>query len=311
VDRQTEALQLADELLADIELARLAVDRVVMKATRLARLIEDDVALNWLTFELTGCPDTEAGRRHMARTLRWTEAAEKKGHWGSAAALQAGIDTHRQTIQSFQIGSISGDALVPALREQRSNILTLSVNLGSFERILAQVVAMVHEFVSRVYQELQFSDAQAAMFEAARKDVDARLAHLGGDALTKIASINDRFRAGDSEAISHAMTTARRLIDSVADSVFKARSEPYAIGDESFAVDESRVLNRINAFLHLKGVTAGRRQRLRRTLGDIYGRVSKGVHDDVDIEEARFVFLQTYVVLGEVVSLVQDSDIEP
>jgi hypothetical protein len=38
-------------------------------------------------------------------------------------------------------------------------------------------------------------------------------------------------------------------------------------------------------------------------MADIYGRASAGVHDDVTVEEARFIFLQTYVVIGELLSL--------
>jgi len=136
--------------------------------------------------------------------------------------------------------------------------------------VVTRVVGLIHEFVTRVHLELQFSDAQAEMFETARQDVDARLALLGGDALTKISSINERFRAGDPESVSsHAMTTARRLIDSIADAVFPGRAESYAIGKEEFSVDNSKVLNRINAFLHQSGASEGRRSRIRRTLGDI------------------------------------------
>jgi hypothetical protein len=62
------------------------------------------------------------------------------------------------------------------------------------------------------------------------------------------------------------------------------------------------VLNRINAFIHTCGVRGGRADRLRRSLSDIYGRVSTGVHADVDGHEARYLFLTTYVLLGEILT---------
>ena len=82
------------------------------------------------------------------------------------------------------------------------------------------------------------------------------------------------------------------------------RSEPYSIGEEAtLTVGRQNVLNRLQAYTHLHGVPKGRRDRLRRTLADLYGRCSAGTHAEVTVEEARFVFLQTYVVLGEVLRL--------
>ena len=46
---------------------------------------------------------------------------------------------------------------------------------------------------------------------------------------------------------------------------------------------------------------------LRRTLGDLYDRVSTGVHGDVTSDEARFLFLNTYLYLGEVLALEQPT----
>lgn len=66
---------------------------------------------------------------------------------------------------------------------------------------------------------------------------------------------------------------------------------------------QQNVLNRLQAYSHQQGISKGRRDRLRRTLGDLYDRCSAATHSEVSVEEARFVFLQTYVVLGEVLSL--------
>ena len=303
MDRQAQALALAEQLLEDVELTRLPIDQLVLKATRLARLIEDEAALVWLGFETRGVPGSEDGKRHMSRTGRWKDREKGEGYWSPAGAIQAMIDSGGQAVGALKVDSVGGEWASIALREQRGAIVSLSSQSMIMAGVVVRVAGLIHEFVTRVHLELQFSDAQAEMFETARQDVDARLALLGGDALTKISSINERFRAGDPESVSHAMTTARRLIDSIADAVFPGRAESYAIGKEEFSVDNSKVLNRINAFLHQSGASEGRRSRIRRTLGDIYGWVSKGVHDEVDVEEARFVFLLTYATLGEVVSL--------
>lgn len=66
---------------------------------------------------------------------------------------------------------------------------------------------------------------------------------------------------------------------------------------------QGNVLNRLSAYVHSRGVSGGRADRLRRALFDLYGRVSTGVHANVDGLEARYVFLTTYIVLGELLDL--------
>ena len=99
------------------------------------------------------------------------------------------------------------------------------------------------------------------------------------------------------------MGTCRRLIDAVADHVFAARDEPYELNWQTLTMKQNAVLNRINVVVHTVGVRGGRADRIRRSLSDIYGRVSTGVHSDVNSHEARYLFLATYVLLGEVLTL--------
>jgi AbiTii len=86
--RRDDALLLAEELLSDIELARIEPTAVIRKASRLARLLDDADAMAWLSYETTGYPekaldadasnaarrsqrmkDTDEGREPIARTL--------------------------------------------------------------------------------------------------------------------------------------------------------------------------------------------------------------------------------------------------
>lgn len=98
---------------------------------------------------------------------------------------------------------------------------------------------------------------------------------------------------------------AHRWIEAkaVADAVFPARDEPFPVGDDQISVKDDKVLNRLKAYMIEQGGSPGRIDRLRRTVGYLYERVSKGVHDDVTPDEARFVFLHTYTTLGEILSL--------
>ena len=49
-------LQLARELVDDVELSRLPAEQTLLKALRLTRLLEDEEAQEWLGYELSGYP---------------------------------------------------------------------------------------------------------------------------------------------------------------------------------------------------------------------------------------------------------------
>jgi hypothetical protein len=165
--------------------------------------------------------------------------------------------------------------------------------------ICGQVVATVYDMVAQIYHELLFSELQATLFADTQTKVDGSLSAASGSALDKIERVSDRLRDGDPESVSQALTTCRRLIDSCADFVFPGHADPYQIGDEAtLNVGQQNV----------QGLPKSRRHRLRRTLADLYGPCSAGTHAEVTVEEARFVFLQTYVALGEILTL---GDTEP
>lgn len=48
-----EALKLSEEILQDIELDRIILERVVFKCGRLARLMNEGKAIKWLEYEIS------------------------------------------------------------------------------------------------------------------------------------------------------------------------------------------------------------------------------------------------------------------
>jgi predicted NBD/HSP70 family sugar kinase len=129
------------------------------------------------------------------------------------------------------------------------------------------------------------------------------LAPVSAKALERIESIIERLAKGEEEAISHAMSTCRRLIDSFADAVYPAQSEPVLVDGQPVEANKSKVLNRIDLYVRQYTTSKSRQQRLRQLLRGIYDRVSTAVHNDVTPAEARFLFLETYVALGEILAL--------
>jgi hypothetical protein len=305
VGRQEEAIRVADELLADIELKRLKASEVVLKASRLARLVGHTELTEFLGCERNGYPTDGSAWEWIGRSGRWAEREKNTFYTYSIAKVEAEVESAQQAIDAMRGGgNYSGDYALLASRGHDERILRSSANLGTWTGICRQVVATVYDMVTEIYHELLFSELQASLFADIQEKVDGSLAAASGTALEKIERISDRLRDGDPESVSQALTTCRRLIDSCADYVFPGRDEPYKIGDEAdLKVGPQHVLNRLQAHTHACGASKSRRDRLRRTLSDLYGRCSAGTHAEVTIDEARFIFLQTYIALGEILTL--------
>lgn len=303
MSRHEEALRVAEEVLADIELKRLRASEVVLKASRVARLVGHGELSEFLTCERNGYTGSET--KWIKLSGRSSIDDKDKYYPQSIAKIEANLETARDTISAMQGGgNYSGDHIVTASRDHDNKIASHSRIAGVWSGIAGQVVSVIYDMVAEIYHELLFSELQASLFADTQGKVDGLLAEASGSALEKIERVSDRLRDGDPESVSQALTTCRRLIDSCADHVFPAESEPYVIGDEAtLAVGQQNILNRLQAHTHQRGIPKGRRDRLRRTLADLYGRCSAGTHSDVKVEEARFIFLQTYIALGEILTL--------
>lgn len=309
VGRQESALQLADDLLADIELQRLKASEIALKASRLARLVGHDDLTALLGFELAGYPHDGSDQEWIDKTGRWADKTAGTAYTGSLANIEAKSEGSRAAMLSLQSGgNYSGDMILPASRDHDAKITAHANLLGTLGGISGQVTAVIYRMVTEIYHELMFSDLQASLFAETQANVDGELARASGSALDKIERVADRLRDGDPESVSQGLTSCRRLIDACADHVFPARDAPYVIGEQPLSVGQSNVLNRLQAYCHSIGLPKSRRDRLRVMLKELYSRCSAGTHAEVTVQEARFVFLQTYVVLGEILTATSEGE---
>lgn len=226
MNRQEEALELAEALLTDVELSETSTAKRVLKAMRLARLMQDDTAQEWLRFEIEGVPNSARGREWMTRARRWTDEEATRGYWAPAAELEAILEGSRSSAAQLAGDvSLSGDYITIAMRERSQLITSHNKNATSMAKVLAAIDAQIYRYAGDVYAELRFSQVQASLFDSARASVDAALVAMGGSALRKLDSISERLTAGDDEAVSQAMNSCRRLIDAAADHLFPAQDD--------------------------------------------------------------------------------------
>jgi hypothetical protein len=302
--KSQEVARRAEELLAAIESGTVPFDILVAKALGLARDVGDVEAVEWLACEAGGYAlSTDVRKRYAMLTDRWDGTSEE--HYpGSAAkiahavtAMNHALDANKQ----FEPGASTASLML--LNQKVKNINTWTTAIQPLEDILSAVRAHLHLFASRILVEAQFSETSRSLFERYQSQVDAQLAAQAATAFEKIPSVFERLQAGEPEAISHALTSCRRIIDSFADAVFPPRPTPVIIDGTELDCGADKTKNRIRAFIASKVSSRSRRDRINRNLASLYDRVSAGVHSDVAVDEAQALVLNTYLLLGELISL--------
>lgn len=297
-------LALSNELLDDIELDRLPAEKLLLKANRLARFAGSDEVQKWLNFELQGyVSNDEISLRYMSLTGRWTNYEEKKGYWGPLGQHEAGIDANKARMAATTINSLSGDYSLAVFNRVNQEHHSINLAIGRLSGVRSRVLGLLHNFVAGVYHARQFADVAERTFEGYKKEVDALLAEKAGDVLTKMPSVVARLKEEDPEAVSHALVTCRRILEAFADAIFPPSDETIEIGGNTLKLDAGKHQNRINAFIAARTTSTSRRTRLRQNLSNLFDRVSTGVHSDVSPAEAYSLFLNVYLILGEVLHI--------
>ena len=306
--RSEHILELARELLDDIELSRTSAESLVLKASRLARWVGSDEIRYWLKLEMGGYNSSnETSLKYMSITGRWINREKNWGYWGPLAQQEAAIAAEQAKLAALRTPDSSGEWASVAIANVTSAMTKTANNISTFSAIKSRVLAQLHSFVSDVYYEKEFDSLSESIFEKYKSSVDTLIAESCGDVLEKIPSVMSRLSEHDPESISQALITCRRIIEAFADSIFPPTDETIEIGGNTLKLDASKHQNRINAYVHQRVASQSRKQKIRQNLSNLFDRVSSGVHNDVTVEEANSLFLNTYLFLGEILHIRKDA----
>lgn len=303
VSKSVHIISLSKEIIDDIELSRIKGQALLLKATRLARYVDDEEIRKWLRFEMQGFNSNEVALKYMTKTGRWTDKENKKGYWAPLAQIEAEAEAQMKKLSLIRIPDISGDRAVLVIDRITTQMNAATNYISELEGIKSRVLSLIHDFATNVYYQKTFDYVAESIFDTYKKDIDILIAENSSDVLGQIPSVVGRLSDGDKESISQALTTCRRIIDSFANHIFPASNDTINIGGNVLSLKQDKVQNRINAFIHLKSESDSQKKKLRQNLSNLYERVSAGVHSDVNANEAKSLFFNTYLLLGEILTL--------
>ena len=153
-----------------------------------------------------------------------------------------------------------------------------------------------------IFKRLSFGEIPSRQFNTIRDRVDNLLLDLCPEAIEKFMVAYERLASSSAEDWSLALTAARRIFKSVADSLYPPRETTKG----ARKLGEDQYINRLWAFLD-ENAAAGSDKDLAKAHINYMGaflerlneKASKGVHAEVSYEEAVRAVLYTYLTLGD------------
>jgi len=186
--------------------------------------------------------------------------------------------------------------------------------------IVERTTHRVFTYLCTVERQLSYVGVNSDIFERHRRRVESFLTQIAPQVLDQFTAAYRRAREDDAESKTHALTTCRRILESVADVVFPPRKEPVIDSSgKSRKVDQDSYKNRLWMFLDSSMSGNTHSQILLATLVDfgsridrIYEMTNKGVHNNVTQSEVDTCVMQTYLLAGETLRVFEESStVEP
>ena len=170
-------------------------------------------------------------------------------------------------------------------------------------------------YLCTVERDLSYIGVNADIFERHRRRVESFLSQISPKVLDQFTAAYRRAREDDPESKTHALTTCRRILESVADVVYPPRAEPVTdSGGRTRNVGQENYINRLWMFVADAMAGSTQSKLLLATLTDfgdridkVYSLTNKGVHDDVAQAEVDTCVMQTYLLAGEILRIFEDS----
>lgn len=327
--RLDEARKVGESLLDELEHSSTDIDSVLMKSKRLARLMRDTDAQIWLDLETNGYPK-DFNFQNLGDCLKYVVSSGRANmenrtyNAQSLSTLEANAQSDEVLVNSLKL-SAEHTTKVSDFLEYRATEALISTqtkikqqykdNYANSRSLFSAMKASIHNYVTDTYIAIELGDVAQDIFESAREQMDAFIRSNCPKAAEKVIAINERMQDGTDESLSSALTSCRRLLMDVADSVFPARKEWKDRKGNFRIVGKEQYKNRLIAYLSEQDTGKGNYmllesalEHLAARLDIVYEKTCKGVHIDVTLKEARLSVIHTYLFLGELATFTSENN---
>jgi hypothetical protein len=342
LEKQRQLLERAFDQLAD---SSVPLSAALDTATRLAQLRRDFVNLWWLRLESVGIErravfgliDAEMEGRFVGE--EYTRLRDEVIHQlmvrrsyvvdgkdlvvaQGALELESLLSLTDEAIKASQPpeGLHPTDLYLAQERHQKTLVALVPRRQQTVE-VLNRIRSRIQSYLLQTEAAIELSVVATGAFERVRVAVDARLGDVAPEALVQFRAAYERASVGDNEARSHALTSCRRVLASVADALYPPSDVPLVGSDgKKHALTADKWKNRLYTFASeriannaSRSVTQANLDELDRRMSALNDLTSKAVHAGVSAEEVDQAIVQTYLLIGDLVRLpepVSEPDVD-
>lgn len=328
-ERNKEALNLSEEILTNIELSEIPYQNIILKCLRLARLINDTDAFEWLNYEANGYKLTKDGyltsdswkatEKSGRRYFKKNDGEDKPKEYAfteTIAVMESVIATSSKRMEvsydpNISISSHSEyNPILPRGNSSERNSITTSIK--KYTEKIEKVKAKVYEYVLGVNYELKFGNITEDIFTRKRNYVDRVLKDKCPKTIQKFISVYDNIKSINNEDWANAVHSCRRILKDVADVLLPPSNQPYIKEGttKEIKIGEEQYINRLIIYIENKSesdsytsIVGSHLKYIGERLDSIYSASNKGTHSEVTIEEAERYIIYTYLIIGDILLL--------
>lgn len=324
-----KALEACEKVIDGIEDSTITTESALLQCSKIARLTNDEENLIWLQYEYGGYPKNNDGR---VISDAWNIAYKKgRGYQKDgklyiftelASELEEKITAQQKAVGNFTTNgaSVSGELALLAMDRLTTNVhrstITMVADVAIAQKRLASLKAQYYEYALKKHIELNFGNVATDVFARYREQVDLAFSELSKETLLKLQAIEGKINSGNPEMYSQALTTCRRLFESTAvelfskhfpdykDKVYKTKSGvEIDVSGNHYKNKLSAVIEKLEDKSMKKTLVGSNVIYLLDWIDNLSNLQCEGVHSDITKEDAERCILQTYMCLGDVLTL--------
>ncbi len=326
-----EAIALCQEVLSDIELSRIPLTNIALKASRIARLLNDIEFQKIFSYEAGGYPSnpdgidsetwslmTKANRIYQKKKAATTEI-ESFGYRNSILEFENLLDAYKQRIDAARDPDISVSSANPNQRVllpvgnkvERANLIS---NISQTSSRLSERRNFIYQYALAKYNELRFSTISENIFERYSAGFIDKVERIVPEELPKFTAIYSNLDSDNPEDWANAVHSCRRLLQSVADKLIpptEDRRITLESGKEkTIQMGKDKYINRLIYYIETKSSSERFKELIGSDLTQIGERIDsvfqisqKGSHSSIKRDEADRYVIHTFLLLGDILSL--------
>ena len=329
MNKSEKALEACEKVIDGIEDSIITTESALLQCSKIARLTNDEENLIWLQYEYGGYPKNNEGK---VVSDAWNIAYKKgRGYQKDgksyiftelASELEEKITAQQKAVGNFTTNgaSVSGEMALLAMDRLTTSVhrstITMVTDVAIAQKRLAALKAQYYEYALKKEIELNFGNVATDVFMRYREQVDLSFSELSKETLLKLQAIEGKINSGNPELYSQALTTCRRLFESTAVELFSKNFPDYKgktyktksgveidVSGNHYKNKLSAVIEKLEGKSTKKTLVGSNMIYLLDWIDNLNNLQCAGVHSDITKADAERCILQTYMCLGDVLTL--------